>query len=135
VISLHQFKSLGQSRTRRLVTVLLLAFVSWGATAEITHHHGGARPSDSVANFNSSEPTLDASSFESSDKQTTSSSSKSRAECLICQLHQNLSTTLVCQAPGMAASKAKIFPAPMSLTLRLSEYRSDRSGRAPPSII
>ena len=132
VIGPLQFKSTGSARRARFIAVLLLAFVSWGATAELTHHHD-TRRLDSVTDSSPSNVGVDSNSFESTEKQTNPSSSKSRAECLICQLHQNLSTTLVTHAPGVASSETKTFRAPAILTLRLSEFRSDRSGRAPPS--
>jgi hypothetical protein len=130
----HRLRLFSSVRPARLIALILLAFVSWGTTAEVTHHHQASRAtlsanSSSAADLNGSDE------LKSTDQQTNSSTSKSRAECLICQLHQNLSTTLVTQAPALAAAETKSFRAPTALSLRLSEYRSDRSGRAPPSIL
>jgi len=130
----HRLGLSSSVRRARLIALILLAFVSWGATAEVTHHHQASRVIPS-ANTSNADPANVADELQSSNEQTNSSTSKNLAECLICQLHQNLSTTLVTQAPALAAAETKSFRAPTALILRLSEYRSDRSGRAPPSIL
>src|SRR5437763_14106095 len=64
------------------VALLLLATISWGAIAEVTHHH---EPSLSARQNG-----LSTLNVESSHAPASSNKSSSRDYCLICQLHQNL---------------------------------------------
>lgn len=124
------------AKRARLLALLLLASLAWGATAEFNHHHGGrARLAQSLLSTIQAQSLDDASSvkIESNETNGTSSTSKTGAECLICQLHQNLSTTLLGQTPGVGAAEAHRLNAPATAVFQLSEFTSTGQGRAPPS--
>jgi hypothetical protein len=120
----------------RLLAVLLLASLAWGSTVEFTHHHGAkTKSSESLAGAT---PSLTANAatatwISSSDTNGTSSKSNTGAACLICQLHQNLSATIIGQIPGIALTEALTQHAPPDALVKLSEFRSTGQGRAPPS--
>ena len=74
------------STLSRLVAGLLLVFVIYGTTIEAAHRHGRLFNSDRSKS----------SSVSSDDgSQGVTGSSRSCAECLICQLHQHFSASLV----------------------------------------
>jgi hypothetical protein len=74
------------SAVARVVAGLLLVFVLYGTTIEAAHRHGRVFKSDQTQ----------ATSVSAKENAKGSASSfKSCAECLICQLHQNFSTSLV----------------------------------------
>jgi hypothetical protein len=112
----------------RLLAALLLAALAWGTTAEFTHHHGPSQlPLQTVT---TSYDTGD--SFESGNAGETSLRFNSAAECLICQLHQNLSTTLFSHAPAIAATEKISFSTAVSVILHRADFSSNQRGRAPP---
>ena len=121
------------AKRARLLAVLLLASLAWGTTAEFNHHHGGRAQSflDSTQTQNAD----DASSvkIESDKTNGSSSSSKTGAECLICQLHLNLSATALGHTPGEGTAETHGLKAPSSVVFQVSEFTANCQGRAPPS--
>ncbi len=116
--------------------MLLLASLAWGSTVEFTHHHGtNAKPGGSLANTAQSPTENEPTQISSSKTSGTSSKSRTGAECLICQLHQNLSTTELGHAPGVGATETCGLKSPADAVVKLSEYTSTGQGRAPPSIL
>jgi len=115
------------------MAVVLLAALSWATTAEFTHHHGTAGFNQSLSNPTQAKQISIIPSVESTATKGTSSRSRTVAECLICQLHQNLSSTLFSDPPRVASAETKIRYAVTTALFRLSEFRSDQQGRAPPS--
>jgi hypothetical protein len=119
-----------------MLAVLLLASLAWGSTVEFTHHHGiGAKPGESLSSTAQSSAADEATQISSSSTNGTSSNSKTGAECLICQLHQNLSTTIIGHAPGAGPTETLGLNTPPSTVVQLSEFTSTGQGRAPPSIL
>jgi hypothetical protein len=119
-----------------MLAVLLLASLAWGSTVEFTHHHGaGAKPAESLSITEQSSAAGEATQVSSSSTNGTSSNSKTGAECLICQLHQNLSTTVIGHAPGVGPTETLGLNTPPSAVVHLSEFTSTGQGRAPPSIL
>lgn len=121
-----------------MLAVVLLATIAWGATAEFTHHHG-ARPTARVSTFlsqaqaaNVGEQTT-APRVESGETEASSSRSTNGAGCLICQLHQNLSTTLFNTPPRVAPVDLPVVSASATVIFPLSEVAANQHGRAPPS--
>ncbi len=120
-----------------MLAFVLLASIAWGATAEFTHHHGAqstvrvstllSQVSPNVAD-ESSAPRIGRGETERS-----SSKSSNGAGCLICQLHQNLSTTLFNTPPRVAPVDVPVVSASATVILPLSEVASNQHGRAPPS--
>lgn len=123
------------AKRARLLALFLLASISWVTTAEFNHHHGGkARFSQSLSTTEAQNAD-DASSvkIESSETNGTSSSRTTGAECLICQLHQNLSATALGHTPGIGTVETHGPNAPPSVGFQLSEFTANCQGRAPPS--
>ncbi len=121
-----------------MLAMVLLASIGWGATAEFTHHHG-ARSTGPADTFLSQAQAANAGEqtttprVESADTEASSSASTNGAGCLICQLHQNLSTTLFNTPPRVAPVDLQIVSSSAPVLFPLSEVASNQHGRAPPS--
>ena len=121
-----------------MLAVLLLASLAWGSTVELTHHHGAkAKSSESRSSTAQSVTADDATSTQisSSNPNGPSSNSKTGVECLICQLHQNLSSTIVGHPPGVGPTETRGLNTPSSAVVQLSEFTATGQGRAPPAIL
>jgi hypothetical protein len=121
-----------------VLAFVLLASIAWGATAEFTHNHGArstARASTLLSQAQTSNVTdqTATSLVESGKTQRSSSKSTNAADCLICQLHQNLSTTLFNTPPRVAPVDLQVVGASTTVIVPLSEVASNQHGRAPPS--
>jgi len=108
---------------KRGLGLLLVIFILFGTTVEAAHRHGvAAAQSNSVASVTN--PNSGASS--------TSKAKPGCSDCLLCQLHQNLSATLISikltAAPLVRVTHAHKFD-PVSIS---STPYSLQSGRAPP---
>ena len=122
----------------RLLAVLLLAAIAWGSTAELTHHHGAkAKLGGSISTTAQSAIPDEATATQISSSQTngTSSKTKSGADCLICQLQQNLSATEIVHKPGEGPTEVLGLNTPSGAVVQLSRFTSTGRGRAPPSIL
>lgn len=117
-----------------MLAALLLASLAWGATAEFTHDHG-SRTRPSLAQTQVNETFNADESFESTNQNSSSSRSRSSAECLICQLHQNLSNTLLGQVLGAASAETHSIAFDPDLSLHSADFSRSRRGRAPPVIL
>jgi len=128
--------SLSPLKRTRLLAVLLLAAFAWGTTAELNHHHGlkvrsGQALLTTVPDSLASETA--SSQVGSEETSGTSSSSKANGDCLICQLHQNLSASLFSEPPGVGPTETRVRNATATVVVHLSEYTANRHGRAPPT--
>jgi hypothetical protein len=107
----------------RWVGLLLAVFIFYGTTIEAAHRHGRPVPENRSA------------SLVDQDQSSSPVSGKSGcSDCLICQLHQNFSTTLIAvrlvDPPKQVLVKTPdAIPADI-----LSPLIGPTSGRAPPSI-
>lgn len=109
----------------RLLAFVLLAFLSYGATAEVAHKHGNIAPerrSDLAANVSSSDNT-----------NPSSGSTRSGAECLVCQLHQHLFVSLLSALPQIAAPLDQPLRPPAAAVSYLNHADTPQRGRAPPT--
>jgi len=108
----------------RLLSLLLLGFIVYGTTVEAAHTHGGMLTANSVAGTaNFSGPGTDV-------KATTTL--LGCGECLICQLHQNFSATLISVPPSIGlTSLGSRFVNSTTLPVH-SQTTTPRTGRAPP---
>jgi hypothetical protein len=107
----------------RWLGLLLAVFIIYGTTVEAAHRHGRVVPDNRAA------------SLVDQDQKTSPVSGKSGcSDCLICQLHQNFSTTLIA---------IRIVDPPKQVLIKLpdtippdvlSPLIGPTSGRAPPSI-
>jgi len=114
---------------------MLLAAIAWGSTAELTHHHlakGKVGGSISTNQFSIPDEAT-ATQISSSETNGTSSKSKSGADCLICQLHQNLSATEISHSPGDGPTEIRGLNTLPDAVVKLSEFTSTGHGRAPPA--
>ena len=115
----------GKAANRIRLALFLLACLSWGATAEFTHSH-------STRVNQASLQTQSEVAFVSDFSRTTTSKSKSLADCLICQLHQNLSNTLFTETPVIGAVSESSFDSIANLAWDHGDFSSSQRGRAPP---
>jgi len=111
------------AKLKRGLGLLLVLFIFYGTTVEAAHRHGvAATQSNSAASFTN--PNSDASS--------TFKAKPGCSDCLICQLHQNFSATLISvklnTAPLARVTHALRFD---PVSIRSIAY-SQQSGRAPP---
>jgi hypothetical protein len=107
----------------RWLSLLLVVFILYGVTVEAAHRHGRTLPSTSSA----------AAHFENEQTQNRSTNKSGCNDCLICQLHQNFTTTLIAlrlkHDPPSQAPQQVTPVAPEDLR---SQIISPQSGRAPP---
>jgi hypothetical protein len=116
--------------------MLLLGAIAWGSTVEFTHHHGAkAKPSESLSSSVPSAADNEATQISSNSTNGPTSRSRSNGECLICQLHQNLSVTIIGHTPSLGATETRGLNTPPRAIVQLSEFISTGHGRAPPSIL
>lgn len=109
----------------RLLAFVLLAFVAYAATVETVHRHGNISltraglSSTAVSN--------------SSDAGSSLNEARSFSDCLICQLHQNLSTSLFSSLPQVVVPQAQILRTAAVEHSYLSQSDTPTRGRAPPT--
>jgi len=108
----------------RVLSFLLLSFIVYGTTVEAAHKHGNmVRGRDFAGAASVSNP---------GSGTARSTNFSGCADCLICQLHQHFSTTLISRPPTVASAslRSRIF----NLTAVSVTSRTDapRRGRAPP---
>src|SRR5258708_5132563 len=107
----------------RALAVLLLAALAWGSAVEFTHHHGAAAKSDESLYTTAQSAAADVATQVNQGTTTgTSSKTTTGAECLICQLHQNLSASEISHTPGVGPTETRALNPPPSLVLHLSEF-------------
>jgi hypothetical protein len=108
----------------RALSLLLLGFIVYGTTVEAAHAHGnlgGARISAGSSSF--SDPAA---------KTKGKTNPLSCTDCLICQLHQHFSASLISLPPSMSPP-AFLVPFFHSATTAFhSQTNTPRIGRAPP---
>ncbi len=108
----------------RLLAFVLLALVAYTTTAEAVHLHGRLSLNQTTA----TETVVSG----PDDAGTSLDDTGSIADCLICQLHQNLSTTLFSPLPQVIAPQEQTAHAPAVAISYLSQTDTPRQGRAPP---
>ncbi|MBD0371661.1 MAG: hypothetical protein ICV60_12545 [Pyrinomonadaceae bacterium] len=107
----------------RVLAFVLLAFVTHSATLEVVHQHGNILAASSAYSASFVDVSTDHSSTESSG---------STGECLICQLHQHLFSTLLISIPGIAPPQSEEAIATHTTVSSPSESSAPTRGRAPP---
>jgi len=124
---LSQLSIARQPGIPRVLALILLATISWGANAEVTHHHGLSKGT-SERRFQGSLPCVSFGSGEASRKR-----SSTRDECLICQLQQNLSAGALVQLPYQTPA-VRPFPRPTAAVIaQRTQFITSERGRAPPA--
>jgi hypothetical protein len=110
----------------RLLALILLATICWGATAEVAHHHGFSKEK-AERRFQGSLPGAAFASSEASRKR-----SSTRDECLICQLHQNLSAGALVQLPHQTPTVRQFLRPTAAVIAQRTQFITSERGRAPP---
>jgi hypothetical protein len=108
----------------RWLGVLLVAFILYGTTVEAAHRHGRVLPAQADATAQ----------FDNQQSQNLSTTQTGCSDCLICQLHQSFSTTLIAlrlDVPPVQQPHRYISAVPRDL---ISEIISPIAGRAPPAV-
>jgi len=116
-----QFRHAGFSRWLGL---LLIAFILYGTTVEAAHRHGRLLADKSDV----------ASLTHSNESGNLSGTQSGCSDCLICQLHQHFSTTLIALRLNDPPARVLHRTTTVVATDRLSRITSPLAGRAPPSI-
>ena len=118
---IRAFQNRNASFTRWL-GLLLVVFILYGTTVEAAHRHGRVLT------------TTGAALVDSDQTKSPVSSKPGCSDCLICQLHQNFSTTLIAFRLVAPPKQVRIkIPPPVSPDL-LSQLVGPTPGRAPPSL-
>lgn len=107
----------------RWLSLLLVVFILYGTTVEAAHRHGRVLPS----------PSTTAAHFANEQSQNLSTNKTGCNDCLICQLHQNFTTTLIVlrlkHEPPARTTQQVTTVAHEHLP---SQIISPQAGRAPP---
>ena len=113
-----------RSAFSRYLGLLLIAFIFYGTTVDAAHRHGRVLP-----------PGGDIASLTHSDESGNPAGTSTGCNaCLICQLHQNLNTTLITYRLVTQPQQIQVrIPATIARDV-LSQSGTTASGRAPPSI-
>lgn len=108
----------------RWLNLLLVVFILYGTTVEAAHRHGRILPSPAAANAQ----------LDSQPDQSLRSARTGCNDCLICQLHQNFTTTLIAlrsSDPPVRLPQQVTIAVPQDLR---SQIITPDAGRAPPFI-
>jgi hypothetical protein len=108
----------------RWLNLLLVVFILYGTTVEAAHRHGRIVPAYAGATAQ----------LDNEHNQNLGTAKTGCNDCLICQLHQNFTTTLIAlrlNDPPVQVPHRVVSVVPQD---RRSQIISPLSGRAPPSI-
>jgi hypothetical protein len=108
----------------RVVAFLLLSFIVYGTTVEAAHKHGNVQ--------DSSQSTQAAAISEPGTTTTSGGTLAGCGECLICQLHQNFSSSLTVEREGSSPSRTRLEISLATSTAPTSRTDAPHTGRAPP---
>ena len=110
------------AKLTRGLGLLLLVFIFYGTTVEAAHRHGRVVPQSNPA----------AASFDKTGTTSTTPKTQGCSDCLICQLHQNFSATLISIKPVAEALVSHTQTPQLNPVSIRSIAHSPQSGRAPP---
>lgn len=110
------------AKLKRVIGLLLLIFIVYGTTVEAAHRHGRVTPA--VQNAVAFEQT--------GNTRTTPKTQPGCSDCLICQLHQNFSATLISVKPFTESFVRQTYTPQLDPVSIRSITNSTQSGRAPP---
>jgi len=108
----------------RALSFLLLGFIVYGTTVEAAHTHGSLTTANkAIASSTFSDPATET---------KTNNNLLGCGDCLICQLHQSFSATVISAPPSLvpAALSSRIYN--LTAGSVSSETNAPRRGRAPP---
>lgn len=107
-----------------MLAFVLLAFVAYTTTAESVHRHGRLTLQPAESSTATVSP--------SGDANPSANDSPALGDCLICQLRQNLSFTLLSALPQLVAPPSQVELSTAVALLSASRFEAPRRGRAPP---
>ena len=124
----------------RVTAAILLAVITWGSTVEVIHGHAAA---DTNLNAERVRDCIEISatdktprtSVQENEPAKSSSRQNTSSECLICQLHHNLATTLLSQPASINTPHQQAAHSSTPECLHLREFTTVQHGRAPPTIL
>ena len=119
---IHAFQNRNAALTR-WIGLLLAVFILYGTTVEAAHRHGRILPGSEKASLVHSEQT-----------KSPVNSKAGCSHCLICQLHQHFSTTLLAFSIVDPPKQVRIKVLPAIPPDVVSLLAGPTAGRAPPSI-
>ena len=109
----------------RWLSLLLVVFILYGFTVEAAHRHGRVLPSTPSA----------ASHVDNEQTQNLFGNKSGCNDCLICQLHQNFTTTLIALRLNDPPTRLPQQVTTVVAEDLLSQIISPLAGRAPPQAI
>jgi len=107
-----------------VLSFVLLSFIVYGTTVAAAHKHGGV--------LDANQPSHTAAFSEPGTTTTINPGLAGCGECLICQLHQNFSTSLVVERDGSFPPRTSLKTSQSTSQVIQILTASTRSGRAPP---
>jgi len=107
----------------RVLSFLLLGFIFYGTTVEAVHKHG---------NFIEPRSSHNSSVSNTETGQTLNTNLSGCGDCLICQLHQHFSTSLITVIHGSAPPRTRLEIAHATARILRTRTNAPRTGRAPP---
>lgn len=108
----------------RVLSFVLLSFILYATTVEAAHKHGSL--------LDANQPAHAATISEPGTKTTSNGSLAGCGECLICQLHQDFSTSLIIERHGSSPPRTRLEISHSSSDLLKTRTIAPRTGRAPP---
>jgi len=123
----------------RITAAALLAVIAWGSTVEVTHGHSAtdtnlkAEKTLNCATLAADE--LATPTVHENRRERSSSRPNPSSECLICQLHHNLATTLLAELASVDALHTQSSRSLARPLVHLFEFSNAQRGRAPPVIL
>ncbi len=109
----------------RVLSLLLLTFVLYGTTVEAAHTHGNLPSASTVTGSSFSDPASET---------TVKTTLAGCGDCLICQLHQQFSATLISVPLNQSQSSLKSRFFNSTTVFIRSRTNTPQRGRAPPFI-
>lgn len=122
----------------RVTAAVLLAVIAWGSTVEVIHGHAATDTNLSAEGVRncvelSATDKTSRTSAQKNEPARSSSRPNTSSECLICQLHHNLATTLLSQPASIDAPHQQAARSSTPECLHLREFTTVQHGRAPPT--
>ncbi|HEX6189436.1 MAG TPA: DUF2946 family protein [Pyrinomonadaceae bacterium] len=124
----------------RITAAVLLAVIAWGSTVEVTHGHAATETNQNAEKARNCLQTFapdqaTSTSIQENGPARSSSRPNASSECLICQLHHNLATTLLSQPAIVDPLHQQSARSSTPERLHLREFTTVQHGRAPPAIL
>jgi ABC-type phosphate transport system permease subunit len=107
----------------RALSLVLLGFIVYGTTIEAAHTHGNLPANRAIAGSTFSDPASETKA---------NGNLLNCSDCLICQLHQNFSASLISVPPSIVSSSLRSRTFNLTAVSVSSNTNAPRRGRSPP---